>query len=307
MIFYSKKLSPAETNYEIHDKKLLIIVKYFKEWKIYLKKFKYQIQIFTDHKNLLYFTTIKVLNQRQIRWSKKLSKYNFKIIYRAENKNFKADAFNKKSDYFEKIEEPNEAILKKSINQSLNYNTKYIITISSVQHDNALLKEIKKKQINDRNCQKWVKKQPEEVTIRDKILHFQGLIYVPISLRSKMIREHHNPRIYEHSEVGKIMEHIQRNYYFPEMRKAVEKHTATCVKCNQNKASRHKLYEHIKTSTISDREWKFIAMNFITKLSKSKKFMTKVLYDSILIITNRLTKYCYFLSYRKKSTTENLA
>ena len=47
-------------------------------------------------------------------------------------------------------------------------------------------------------------------------------------------------------------------------------------------------------------------MNFITKLSKSKKFMTKILYDSILIITDKLTKYCYFLSYQQKSTAENL-
>ena len=47
-------------------------------------------------------------------------------------------------------------------------------------------------------------------------------------------------------------------------------------------------------------------MNFITKLSKSKKSMTKVLYDSILIITDRLTKYCYFLAYRKKSTAKDL-
>ena len=34
--------------------------------------------------------------------------------------------------------------------------------------------------------------------------------------------------------------------------------------------------------------------------------MTKVLYDSILIIIDKLTKYCYFLTYRKKSTAEDL-
>ncbi len=75
--FYNKKLTDAELNYEIHDKKLLAIVNSFKQWRVYLKKFRHQIQVYTDHKNLLYFTITKVLNQRQIKWSKKLLSYNF--------------------------------------------------------------------------------------------------------------------------------------------------------------------------------------------------------------------------------------
>ena len=77
--YYSCKLTVAELNYEIHDKKLLAIVDFFKQWRVYLKESKHQIQVYTDHKNLLYFTITKVLNRRQIRWSKKLSLYNFNI------------------------------------------------------------------------------------------------------------------------------------------------------------------------------------------------------------------------------------
>ncbi len=65
--FYSRKLTDAELNYEIHDKKLLAIVDFFKQWRVYLKEFKHQIQLYTDHKNLLYFTITKVLNRRHIR------------------------------------------------------------------------------------------------------------------------------------------------------------------------------------------------------------------------------------------------
>ena len=35
--FYSKKISPAEMNYDIHDKELLAVVTAFQEWKVYLK------------------------------------------------------------------------------------------------------------------------------------------------------------------------------------------------------------------------------------------------------------------------------
>src|SRR5665213_3596868 len=62
--FYSRKFSGAEINYDIHDKELLAIVASFKEWRVYLEGAKHKIQVFTDHKNLLYFTSTKELNRR---------------------------------------------------------------------------------------------------------------------------------------------------------------------------------------------------------------------------------------------------
>ena len=35
--------------------------------------------------------------------------------------------------------------------------------------------------------------------------------------------------------------------------------------------------------------------------------MTKAIYDSILVITDKLTKYTYFLPYKEASNTEELA
>ena len=60
--FYSRKFSSAEMSYEIHDKKLLAIVNAFKQWHVYLKGLKHEVQVYSDHKNLLYFMTTKVLN-----------------------------------------------------------------------------------------------------------------------------------------------------------------------------------------------------------------------------------------------------
>ena len=77
--FYSRKFSGAEINYDIHDKELLAIIASFKEWRVYLEGAKHKIQVFTDHKNLLYFTSTKELNRRQVRWSEELSVYDFQI------------------------------------------------------------------------------------------------------------------------------------------------------------------------------------------------------------------------------------
>ena len=67
--FHSQKFQPVEINYEIDDKELLAIVDAFKHWRCYCEGATHQIQVFSDHQNLEYFTTTKVLNRQQARWA----------------------------------------------------------------------------------------------------------------------------------------------------------------------------------------------------------------------------------------------
>ena len=91
-------MSTAEQNYDIHDKKLLAIMSALQQWRVYAENCS-ELTIFTDHKNLLTFTTTKKLNRRQIRWSELLGQYKFKIIYTPGKNNGRADALSRKSDY----------------------------------------------------------------------------------------------------------------------------------------------------------------------------------------------------------------
>ena len=52
--FYSRKMIGLELNYNIYNKELLIVVKALCEWRVYLEGTKYSIQIYINHKNLLY-------------------------------------------------------------------------------------------------------------------------------------------------------------------------------------------------------------------------------------------------------------
>ena len=67
--------------------------------------------VFTDHKNLEYFTIMKVLNKRQAWWAEELAKYNFIIIYHTGALNMKADLFSCRANYFLKEEEATMAKL----------------------------------------------------------------------------------------------------------------------------------------------------------------------------------------------------
>ena len=80
IIYYSKKLSLIEQNYDVHDKKLLIIITALNNGKMYIEKTS-QFTIFTNYINLLTFITTKKLNKRQMKWLKLLKQYKFKIQY----------------------------------------------------------------------------------------------------------------------------------------------------------------------------------------------------------------------------------
>ena len=63
--FYSRKFTAAELNYEIYDKELLCIVDALREWRHYLEGSGHQVQVYSDHNNLLWFTETKRCNRRQ--------------------------------------------------------------------------------------------------------------------------------------------------------------------------------------------------------------------------------------------------
>lgn len=96
--FFSKTLNDAERNYEIYDKELLAVVRALDEWRHYLEGGEHPIEIISDHKNLLYFSTAHTLTQRQARWSLFLSRFNFTITYHPGRLGGKPDALSRRSD-----------------------------------------------------------------------------------------------------------------------------------------------------------------------------------------------------------------
>jgi hypothetical protein len=97
--FHSRKFSPGEINYEIHDEELLTVVDCFRAWRRYLEVSLHMVQVFTDHKNLEYFMTTKVLNRRQACWAQELASVDFKIFYRKGTSNGKPEALSRRPEY----------------------------------------------------------------------------------------------------------------------------------------------------------------------------------------------------------------
>ena len=93
--YFSRKNTPAECNYEIHDKELLAVIRGLEEWDAELRSLE-KFTVITDYKNLEYFMRLRKLNERQIRWLALLSQYNMQLLYRPGKQNVRADALSRR-------------------------------------------------------------------------------------------------------------------------------------------------------------------------------------------------------------------
>ena len=90
---------PAELNYPIYDKELLAVVQAFKQWRVYVEGAVHPVRVYTDHKNLEYFSTARTTSRRHARWAATLSTYNYIITYRKGVANGKPDALSRRPEY----------------------------------------------------------------------------------------------------------------------------------------------------------------------------------------------------------------
>jgi len=98
--FYSRTLTPPELNYNTHDKELLAIHEAFQTWRHYLEGLSEPVDVVTDHKNLEYFATTKLLSCRQARWSEFLHQFNMIIRFHPGKLGAKPDSLTRCWDVY---------------------------------------------------------------------------------------------------------------------------------------------------------------------------------------------------------------
>ena len=269
---FSKKLSGPELNYPIHDKELMAIIKAFEEWEQYLIGAKHTITVYTDHKNLTHFLTTKVLNKRQVRWAEYMSQFDVKIIYRKGNENGRADALSRRSDHQQEIPEEGQTIFQKDAQGNLIIQKRQLDATYRIQPANG--------------------KKVTEMTTEEQ---------------DNFIRDVHSAPAHGHQGIAATYRRLRRYHTIPNLKRRIETIIRNCDDCNKNKASRHKPYGLLKPLPVPTTVWSSISLDFITKLPLSREPLTRVLFDSILVVVCRLSKYAYFLPYKESSTAEDLA
>ena len=78
--YFSKKLNPTESNYPIHDKEMLAIIRCIRKWRTELVG--QHFKVWSDHCNLADFQKKQHLGERQILWAYELNDFSFDIIHK---------------------------------------------------------------------------------------------------------------------------------------------------------------------------------------------------------------------------------
>lgn len=296
--FYSRTMTAPELNYDIHDKELLSIVESLKHWKHYCAMPKHQVHVITDHKNLTHFTSTKVLNRRQVRWAEELASFHFRITYQKGSENQRADALSRRSDYMANKTHVSHAILQHNQDGTLGYNhTKELAVVLRVE-DKSRRRELIQGYTQDKTLKQALLQD------EDGLKTFNGKIFVPRNLQHTIISEAHHDG---HRGVATTMEKVMRTYFIPRLRQQTEALITKCDICRKIKNERHKPYGLLQPLRVPEEPWHSISMDFITDLPKSREPGNTTQYDTIFVVTDRFSKYGYFIPTVRSGTAEDVA
>jgi hypothetical protein len=308
IMYHSRKFIAAEENYDVHDKELLAIVDTFKTWRVYLQGTKYPVKVYTDHKNLTYFTTTKELTRRQVRWNETLQEYNFVIMYTPGPLNARADALSRRPDYeIEGSKKHSHQILRETPEGLVPANPQ-ICAIHRVKNTNdqgiidAYEKDKMATILKERS-----KTEPEVTITTDGYIRYFGKVYVPTKEVERIIEHTHKAIMHGHNGVRKTHERLKNVYYFPQMHQQIKRFVSECHECIINKTGNHKSYGTMQIHQQPTKPFQFVGIDWIVGLPKSKEPLTNKEYDSIMVVVDRLTKFAYFIPYLTTSTAEHLA
>jgi hypothetical protein len=276
--FFSKKHSPAECNYDIYDKELMAIIKALEEWRPECEGAEHTLQLITDHKNLEYFMSKKLLNRRQARWAQFLSRFDYKIVYRPGKSNGKADALTRRPGDLpeggdERLKTMEQVVLKPE-----NLPEQLRILANDLKEACSIQEQLGKAMREDDFAQKIFKAVREgtsmkEITVaecseQNGELFCRGKQYVPENpeLQLRLIKEHHDTPLAGHPGRSKTFDLLSRRYYWKTMRKQVDRYVWSCAECQKSRTSRHASFGVLRPLPVPDKPWEDISMDFVTGL-----------------------------------------
>uniref|UniRef100_A0A8C5R8C8 Gypsy retrotransposon integrase-like protein 1 n=1 Tax=Leptobrachium leishanense TaxID=445787 RepID=A0A8C5R8C8_9ANUR len=258
--YYSRKLTSAETNYDVGDRELLAIKCALTEWRHLLEGALHPFLVFTDHKNLEYLRTAKRLNPRQARWSLFFSRFDFRVTYKPGVQNKKADALSRLSPsihptpIIEPVLSPNRFIgMTTNLMQQIRSHT-------------------------DTNNQPQVMGTQEQ---RQQCL-------VPVQDRVMVLQQFHDTLGSGHPGIRKTKDLIKRYFWWPTLDQDVRDFVGSCSVCARAKHSTKKPVGLLQPLPVPEQPWSHITIDFIVELPPSNGFTT------IMVTVDRLTKMAHF-------------
>jgi len=327
--FHSRKFNDAEQNYEIYDKEMLAIVETMDHYRHYFEGLGHKTTVFSDHRNLLWFTETKIYNRRQARWAEKLSRFDFVIVFRPGKEGGKPDALSRRPDYTlgDEKEARNLTFLKPDQADTSLLSAKDVV-LTAYSLNNAIVESVGTNEHRAKAIRDALLLDPElgpylqylhdpdlprEDDVGEYLRPFildqngmllrNGLVYIPAvnAIKLEILDECHDAKTAGHLGQDKTLELISRDYYWPRMRQFVNEYIRTCNTCARNKTPRHQPHGTLQPLPIPIGPWQSVSMDYIVELPLSQG------YDAVYVCVDRLTKMAHFIPTKSNVTAEQTA
>jgi hypothetical protein len=273
--FFSEKLSGAALNYSTYDKEFYAVIRALETWQHYLRPKEFVIH--TDHESLKHLKGQDKLSKRHAKWVQFVETFPYVIHYKKGKENVVADALSRRYSLLSTL---NSRLLgfehiKELYENDSDFGSVFIACEKSAfqkfyRHDGFLFRE-------DKLC-------------------------VPIcSLRELLVRESHGGGLMGHFGVSKTFDVLHEHFFWPHMKRDVERIVSKCITCRQakSKVMPHGLYTPLP---VPSEPWVDVSMDFIIGLPRTRKGR-----DSIFVVVDRFSKMAHFIPCHKTDDATNVA
>ena len=311
--FFSKKHSPAECNYDIYDKELMAILKALEEWRPECEGAEHTLQLITDHKNLEYFMSKKLLNRRQARWAQFLSRFDYEIVYRPGKSNGKADVLTRRPGDLPEGGDERLKTMEQVVLKPQNLPEQLRILANDLAKARPIQERLKEASDQDslvgrildavRQGTSMREISVAECSEKEGQLYYRGKRYVPedSGLQLQLIKEYHDTPLAGHPGRSKTFDLLSRQYYWKTTRKQVDRYVRSCAECQRSRTGRHASFGVLRPLPVAEKPWEDISMDFVTVLPECEG------YDAIWVVVDRLSKMRHFVPCRTTVDARGLA
>ncbi|WZZ08421.1 hypothetical protein YC2023_094347 [Brassica napus] len=273
--YFSEKLGGATLNYATYDKELYALVRALQTWQHYL--WPKEFVIHTDHESLKYLKGQNKLSKRHARWVEFIETFPYVIKYKQGKENIVADALSRRY------------VLLNTLDAKL----LGFEQIKEMYESDPDFKEAYN------SCEKFA---VGHYFRHDGFLFYDNRLCVPnCSLRDLFVRESHGGSLMGHFGIAKTLKTLQDHFFWPRMKRDVEKLCERCATCKQakSKVQSHGLYTPLP---IPYHPWNDISMDFIVGLPR-----TRTGKDSIFVVVDRFSKMAHFIACHKTDDALHVA
>ncbi|MBW0465092.1 hypothetical protein O181_004807 [Austropuccinia psidii MF-1] len=304
--FFSRKLTPAETSWQVHDLELGAVVEAFQQWHSWLVGTSTPVTVFSDHHNLKYFMQQQTLSPRQAWWASLLSNFNFRIAHTPGHHN-PADPASRRIDYVNTCTAGDIPLLSLTGTDSLK-----VLDLSPIHSldnhasitppDEFFVCPTQQHLLQLRRLCANYDPPSRSITKDDTgLLWYHGCLFVPPQGRQLIFETFHNEPNGGHQGLGRTLASILRSFAWPHLQDELRQFVTHCDSCQRVKAPRNVPLGLLQPQPPPTRPWSTIGMDFIVKLPISNGF------DSILVLTDMFTKGCHLIPCQEKITSAHLS